>query len=200
MNKEKYIKKIQELERKSRIQSIKNHLPECTFDVQINSLDDFFEHFDAQFPEKRALNQDLETYLETKVGVLEYIPNLKIKIHCPKTFELSDETIKIACVNHFENRSIMQFHQNHLLLRKWLTGLIIGTFFLGICLLAANILRLPQFEVYRFCKVLSESFSIIGWVAIWEPACYLLYSRKDDKRKLRNCYILHSAEYFVERI
>lgn len=199
MNKEKYIKKIEELENKAKIKNLKNRLTECRFDINIADFDDLYEKFDVDKLETRDLNSDFEAYLMDKIDKVDYLPNLTIHIHCPQNLELSDELIKKACVNHFEEKSIFQLHQNHLMLRKWTSGLIGGFFFLGLCLLASNILKYPQFDVKPFCKVLSESFSIIGWVAIWEPACYFLFSKKEDKRKLRNCYILHSAEYIIDR-
>jgi len=199
MNKQKYLKQIHNLENKAKIKNLKEHLNECSFNIRIDSFQDFYDHFDVDALEKRDLNPELENYLLSKIDKIDYLPNLKIHIHCPKDFELSDELIKKACVNHFEELSIFQFHQNRTLLNKWLGRLIGGTFFLGVCLLASNILHYPQFDSKPFCKVLSEGFSIIGWVAIWEPATYLLYERKQDKRILRNCYLLHSAEYIIER-
>jgi len=199
LNKEKILKRIHELENKAKIRSIKNHLNEYKIDIRINSLDDFYDHFDVDVPETRDLNPELENYLLKEVEKIDYLPNLKVHIHCPAHFELPDELIRTACVNHFEELSVLQFHQNRLYLKKWLLKIVWGTFFLGGCLLISNFLHYPQFEARPFFKVLSESFSIIGWVAIWEPACYLLYYRREDKEKLKDRYILHSADYVIER-
>lgn len=199
MNKEQILKQIHQLENKTKIKNLKNRLNEYKMNIRISSLEDFYDRFDVDKPETRDLNPELENYLLNEVEKIDCLPNLKVHIHCPADFELSDEMIKTACVNHFEELSVLQFHQNRSLLKKWLYRLIAGTFFLGVCLLLANFLSYPQFDSKPFTKVLSESFSIIGWVAIWEPACYLLYERREDKRQLRNRYILHSAEYVIER-
>lgn len=199
MNKQKYLKQILNLENKAKIKNLKAHLNECNFNIRIDSFQDFYDHFDVDELSIRDLNPELETYLINKIDKIDYLPNLKIHVHCSKDFDLSDELIKKACINHFEELSIYQFHENQVLLNKWILRLIGGTFFLGICLFVSNLLHYPQFDSKPFCKVLSEGFSIIGWVAIWEPAYYLLYHRKQDKRVLRNCYLLHSADYIIHR-
>lgn len=199
MNKEKYIKKILNIENKAKIKNLKKHLNEKIIKVRISSLEDFYDKFDVDEPETRDLSLELENYLLDEVEEIDYLPNLKVQIHCPKNFELSDELIKTACVNHFEELSLFQLYHNVRLRKKWLQSLLLGTFFLGGCLLVSNFLHYPQFSEKPFCKVLSESFSIIGWVAIWEPACYLLYYKHEEKRKLRNRCILHGAEYTVVR-
>ncbi len=199
MKKEIILKKIHELENENKIKNLKKHLNEYKMDIRIRDLEDFYDHFDVDIPETRDLNPELENYLLTEVEKIGYLPDLKVHIHCPADFELTDEVIKKACINHFEELSILKFKENQKLLNKWLLRLVEGTFFLGLCLLASNFLHYPIFDSKPFFKVLSESFSIIGWVAIWEPACYLLYERKEDKRQLKNRFILHSAEYVVER-
>lgn len=199
MDRQKYIKKIEEFDHKAQLKNLRKHLTEAQINVKIENIDDFYNSFNEDVPETRDLSLELEEHLLSQVEKLDFLPNLKVNIHCPKNFELSDELIIQACVNHYKELSILQFHKNRKMLNKWIRSMIGGVFFLGLCLLISNYLHYPKFDGKPFCKVLSEGFSIIGWVAIWEPATYLLYHRKDDTRDLRNRLILHSAEYTVVR-
>lgn len=199
MNRQKYIKKIEDYSKKSKLGHLKKHLTEYQLNVHIESIEDFYNKYDEDGLETRDLNLDLEGHLLGQVEKLDFLPNLKINLVCPKNFELDDDLIVKACVNHFKELSILQFHKNRKMWNKWARRMIGGVFFLGLCLLISNFLHYPMFDSKPFCKVLSEGFSIIGWVAIWEPATYLLYQRKENSRDLRNRLILHTAEYVVIR-
>ena len=81
-------------------------------------------------------------------------------------------------------------------MRLWLVSLFLGLLFLSFCLAVAHILRQMTTRI-PFFAILSEGFSIIGWVALWEPATYLLYGRRQDQYTLWNYMRLRRASIHV---
>lgn len=193
-------KKILSLEKKhSLVDGIQERLPQVEFSVKIDNPDDLYSSFDPSPYEKRELSDDFVSYCLEKVSAEDKLTSFTIKLLLPENF-CDEETVRSSVVNYFELKACEQFKSNWKTDRRWNTNFILGLFFLGLCLLGAHIFHLPRFDGRPFFSVLRESLSIIGWVAIWEPTGYFLFSRKENKKALKNFLMLHRAQWVVERI
>lgn len=82
---------------------------------------------------------------------------------------LVDEAVR----HYFGYRAGRSRHELRELLRRGRTSLLIGLGFAGACVAAANTLVAPGETTVR--AIVSESITIIGWVAMWRPLEIFLY-------------------------
>jgi len=82
---------------------------------------------------------------------------------------LVDEAVR----HHFAYRRERTHHELRELLRRGRVSLLIGLAFAGACVAAANTLVAGGETTLR--AIVSESMTILGWVAMWRPLEIFLY-------------------------
>lgn len=189
----KFIELFQQMETKARNKALKT-LNKGQIFVEIQQKEDFFNVYD-----KQELAPALADYIEEKLAELKVPCVVELKIKVSSNFELSDEEICSTVEKYYENKAIKKHRFNNAENKKWYFRLFKGTFFLAACLVGASILNSSLFDAHSFAKVMSESFGIIGWVAIWEPADYFMFARRDNQNQLLRYIFLHQAEIKIER-
>ena len=78
-----------------------------------------------------------------------------------------------AIHNYFQYKSVLSRRNLRVLLLEGRTSLLIGLAFLAACLIGADLLS--GLVNSTFFKVLKESLTIAGWVAMWRPMQIFLY-------------------------
>ena len=78
-----------------------------------------------------------------------------------------------ASHNYFNYKSVLMKRNLRVLLLEGRTSLLIGLGFLALCLFGADVLS--QFSSSTYLRVLKESLTIGGWVAMWRPMQIFLY-------------------------
>lgn len=195
------MEELEKLERKSHLlDEINNFIPEETVALKLNSLEDYFNPLDPSPMEERSLNKDVEQYILDATENLPFARRLCIKVYVSPNSKIKENeaVLKSAYLKHFEKSAKNQMIYNRRDGRKWRINLIIGLVCMAICLVLAHVLTLPAFEEMSFASVLSESLGILGWVAIWEPAEYYLFGRRNNKSLLQKYMRLHRAQLIVE--
>lgn len=165
--------------------------------VRLETAEQFFNTYDPSPLEERSLNPGIEEYLISRLSNLP--EKFGLRVHLVFSCELSDvlkSKIKVAYANHFKIRAAERMIENHREHVRWIRLLFFGVLFLAFCLVSSHILKV-QGDLHPFLTVLSESLSIIGWVAVWEPACYLLFGWRENAGLLRDCMLLHTADVDV---
>ena len=152
---------------------------EITVRIRIDSSNDFFNNFDPAPVERRRINPELEDYLTKWLSGKPSKGQVTIDISLSKDFPHSEEEVKSALRNHFERRAKKTLRAHFREKAKWAIYFLFGLIFLAACLFGSHIFHSNAAD-YPFMKVLGQSLSIIGWVAIWEPASYFIYQRAKD--------------------
>lgn len=174
---------------------------EDTINIRLDDIADLYSKFDPAAPEKRSLNPEAESYIMEEIDHFRHGTRVQVNILVSKVSTdtkngFSEETIARSFENHFQARAEEQLILNTKASHRWLRNLLWGSLFLAVSLVSAHILNILSEQV-RFLAVLGESLSIIGWVALWEPASYFLYGRQEGARTLRHYMRLHRAKINV---
>ena len=130
------------------------------------------------------MNDDVEAYILGQIQHAAHNAKITLNFYLVHPKENEDAQIAESCINHFKDRAFEQYMLNKRRVRIWIGSLFFGLLFLSICLAIAHFLR--QTSDVPLFAILSEGFGIIGWVALWEPASYLLYGKRQDNLTLWN--------------
>ena len=151
--------------------------------VKVKNEDELFDSFDSSPVEERMVREDIDLYLLEKLRDFNLRKDVMIELILSKEFACSEEQVQQALKNHFSNRAKSRLRQIGKESVKRAFDLIWGVLFLGVCLVTSHFLHINS-QTYAFLEVLGESASIIGWVAIWEPASYFIYQKREDKNEV----------------
>lgn len=161
--------------------------------LRLQDEDSLFNPYDPAPAEERDLNPDAVDYLMEQLDKQPGKLRIEADISVPGAEKYGAHTLCEAFKNYFAKKAEEQILTNKRVFRKWTVNLICGLVFLAACLIMAHIFNMNS-ERHPFFSVLGESLSIIGWVAIWEPATYFLYGIRGDLKTLRAYMLLHRAE------
>ncbi len=188
---------ITALERRERKEHLIDELTamyyEDTVNIRLQNIEDIYCSFDPASPETRGLEPNIEAYILEQLNHFSKKSRVQVNIMLPKITKYSEETVKMGFFNHFKTRAEEQLIINRKENKRWILNLIFGLIFLAICLISAHFFNLLT-EQIPFMHVLGESFGIIGWVALWEPATYFLYGNREGIHKLTAYMRLHRAK------
>ena len=153
-------------------------------DVRVDSVSELYSKYDPSPLPRRYLNDDVEAYILGQIQHAAHNAKITLNFYLVDPKENEDAQIAESCINHFKDRAFEQYMLNKRRVRIWIGSLFFGLLFLSICLAIAHFLR--QTSDVPLFAILSEGFGIIGWVALWEPASYLLYGKRQDNLTLWN--------------
>jgi len=188
------LQELEKLEKKEHLfDELDSYRQESFINLKLKNTEELFNPLDPDPLEVRDLSQDVTDYLFDKSQKLPKNNKITINIEIESINDKETEIIKKSISNHFMEKAQEQLYLNRKEHTKWTHNTIKGLICLALCLGAAHIFGLPRFEDIAFCKVLSESIGILGWVAIWEPAEYYLYGRKSNNLELIKYMKLHRA-------
>jgi hypothetical protein len=144
-------------------------------ELELRTAMQIFNSFDpAPFHEKE-LDPEAEEYIYNTVGEFPLKKPLGIIIYIPPS-EVDSETertLKEAIRNHFSYKKVLMDIELRRLLQRGRRNMTIATVFLFFCLLIIQLLSTLKGGLIN--TMLSEGFTIIGWVAMWEPINVFLY-------------------------
>ena len=169
---------------------------EDTVNIKLDKIEDIFCSFDPAGAETRSLDSELEAYIIEQLEHFSTKTRVQVNIMVPTQGKYNEDTIRMGFFNHFKTRAEEQLIINRKENHRWSLNLIFGLLFLALCLIVAHICN-QLTENIPFMRVLGESFGIIGWVALWEPATYFLYGNREGLNKLKNYMRLHRAKVNV---
>ena len=161
-------------------------------DIRVDSVSELYNKYDPSPLPRRYLNDEVEAYILAQMQHAAHNTKITLNFHPVQPEEKENSQIAQSCIHHFKDRAFEQYMLNKRRVRLWLVSLFFGLLFLSICLAVAHILR--QTADVPLFAILSEGFGIIGWVALWEPASYLLYGKRQDSLRLWNYMRLRHAK------
>lgn len=144
-------------------------------EVRVRDLRQLFNSMDPSPFHEKDLDATAEEFITSWAMEypLEQALVLAVYVDEPPT-ETDPEPIVAEAVHHFYSyRSDMKRRELRELLRRGRTSLFIGLFFLTACLLASRVVE--SLGQTTLIGIVSESFIIGGWVAMWRPLEIFLY-------------------------
>jgi hypothetical protein len=143
-------------------------------ELRLNELSQLFNSMDPTPFHHKDLDRDAEEFIESWALEFPQASRFHITVHLARMppedpTELASEAIR----NYFLYKSELSRRMVKVLLREGRTSLMIGIAFLSTCLLVADLLT--PLATGTFLKVLRESLTIGGWVAMWRPMQIFLY-------------------------
>ena len=195
------IKDTRDLEKRERRAHLMGELAELyhrdTIFIRLRDPDDFYNRLDPAPEHERALSDDVEAYLFNKLAHISSHARIGVTFVVSGVSLYTAELMRKAFENHFKIRAEEQLIKNRKSRNHWLVTLAGSMLALAFFLFLAHVFR-TNAAGHPFFGVLSEGFSIIGWVALWEPATYFLYGRNQEIRTLYDYMRLHRAAVTVQ--
>lgn len=195
------IKDTRDLEKRERRAHLMGELAELyhrdTIFIRLRDPDDFYNRLDPAPEHERTLSDDVEAYLFNELAHIASQARIGVTFVVSGVSLYTAELMRKAFENHFKIRAEEQLIKNRKSRNHWLVTLIGSLLALAFFLFLAHVFR-ANAAGHPFFGILSEGFSIIGWVALWEPATYFLYGRSQEIRTLYDYMRLHRAAVTIQ--
>ena len=148
--------------------------PVHRIELRLQELAQLFNSMDPTPFHHKDLDRDAEEFIESWALEFPQDSRFHITVHLGQ-MPPEDPTALVAEAihNYFDYKSELARRAVRVLLLEGRTSLLIGIGFLALCLLGAE--ALSTFAAGTFLKILRESLTIGGWVAMWRPMQIFLY-------------------------
>ena len=143
-------------------------------ELRLNELSQLFNSMDPTPFHHKDLDRDAEEFIESWALEFPQASHFHITVHLAQ-MPPEDPTALVteAIRNYFTYKAGLSRRMVTVLLREGRMSLLIGVAFLSACLLVADLLA--PLEGRPLVKVVRESLTIGGWVAMWRPMQIFLY-------------------------
>ena len=148
--------------------------PVHRIELRLQELAQLFNSMDPTPFIHKDLDRDAEEFIESWALEFPQDSRFHITVHLGQ-MPREDPTALVteAIHNYFDYKSELARRAVRLLLVEGRRSLVIGVVFLALCLLGAE--ALSTFTTGTFLKIVHESLTIGGWVAMWRPMQIFLY-------------------------
>ncbi len=172
--------------------------PVHRIELRVQELAQLFNSMDPTPFHHKDLDRNAEEFIESWALEFPQDSRFHITVHLGK-MPAEDPTALVAEAihNYFEYKSELARRGVRVLLLEGRTSLLIGIGFLALCLVGAEMLA--TFATGTFLKILRESLTIGGWVAMWRPMQIFLYEWWPLMRRSRIYLSLSRAQVRVSQ-
>jgi len=153
-------------------------------ELELRNMSQLFNSMDPSPPENKDLSGDVEEFIVSWSE--EYRPDqpLTLRIYLQESPAQSrTDLVQNSIHNYFAYRANLNHLAFRRLMRRGRTSLLIGLLFLAACLTTSKLL-LGDMEG-TWARIVRESLTIAGWVAMWRPMEIYLYDWWPLRRKTR---------------
>lgn len=152
----------------------REHAEVHRIELRLDELPQLFNSMDPTPFHHKDLDPDAEEFIESWALEFPQASRFHITVHVGRMPEHDPtELVTEAIRNFFTYKAELSRRKVVVLLREGRMSLLIGAAFLSTCLLVADVLT--PFAQGTFLKILRESLTIGGWVAMWRPMQIFLY-------------------------
>lgn len=130
---------------------------------------------------KRTLSPDAEEFLIEESGKYPYRGAIYLKVYLPPRTLNKSQEIEPAIHQHFAYRKNKSLRQLSRTLQLGWRSLLIAIVFLSV-LVSFTLIVISQMPEGGLSIIFREILIILGWVALWRPADFLLYEWRQFKR------------------
>lgn len=157
-----------------------------TINVYLDSIQNLVGNDDFGEKNNLSLNEKFNDFLMDAAEKIRVVDSIKINIWS-KNLSEEDKQLAVQLIKKFYLKKIQKsLYERKRKSKKWRIRFVFGILFLAIC--HGISLLFSLLGQTSFYNLMQDSFEIMGWVAIWEPAYYFLFTKKDDSLEL-NSYI-----------
>ncbi|ERI93965.1 hypothetical protein HMPREF1982_01273 [Clostridiales bacterium oral taxon 876 str. F0540] len=148
--------------------------------IAVKNTEEIYQQFGYSSINENTISKDFEEYI---LGCVKNYPleeKVKIVIHIRKKDEKELDSLDDHIHKHFCNKLAdieLSLKQQF---KEWKINMTIGILFLVLCLVLVQVLE--AFQHINFMKIIKEGLIIIGWVALWEPVTFILFSWRNLRR------------------
>lgn len=143
-------------------------------ELRLNELSQLFNSMDPTPFHHKDLDRDAEEFIESWALEFPQASRFQLTVHLAR-MPAADPTdlVAEAIRNFYGYKAELARRAVKVLFREGRTSLVIGMAFLSTCLLVADLLT--PYAGGTFLRILRESLTIGGWVAMWRPMQIFLY-------------------------
>ncbi len=173
--------------------------PTHHLDLRVRELSQLFNSLDPTPFINKDLDRACEAFIDSWALALPHDSRLHLTIHVEQPVSASDTAglVSDAIHNHYGYKVELARRELRLLLRQGRISLGIGLGFVATCLLLAE--ALSSYVPGAGAKIVRESLTIIGWVAMWRPVQIFLYDWWPVKGRIKVFENLQFAQVDVTR-
>jgi hypothetical protein len=157
----------------------------CIIELELRTMSQLFNSMDPSPLENKDLDDDVEEFIVSSAE--EYRPDqaLTLRIYLEEwPAEDPSSVMRNSIHNYFAYRSNLNQLAFRRLMRRGRTSLLIGLLFLAGCLITTKLFLADLGGTWA--RILRESLTIAGWVAMWRPMEIYLYDWWPLRRKSRH--------------
>lgn len=174
-----------------------NQLPSKPVELYLDSPEDLIDSNNFAGPESFTLKSEVIEYLDQQAREISIKNSIEIKIHFRKGSE--DNGIDCEKIIHDYyakelDRLIAEHKQNT---KHWQFRFFTGLIFLACC--NAVIILLSNLWDSKLSSLIQQGLEVLGCVALWEPATYFLFSRKDEGLDITDYFQLKHSKITVQQ-
>src|SRR5260370_9740600 len=136
-------------------------------EIYLENLEQFFNSMDPSPFHEKDLDDDAEEFIVSWAEEFQLNDPIVLVIHLSRYPTNIDpqQVVEKAVHNHFAYKVRLNRLQFKRLLREGRISLLIGSLFLGTCLLTSHLLQFA--ETNALGEAVRESLTIVGWVEMW---------------------------------
>lgn len=179
------------------LNQIRKDEPPFIIPVYLDCLSEMSYKHDPHSTGEARLNLVIEEYLLDEVSQADVKSPLTIELHFAETKDGDREMAERILHNNFTRLLKNSLAAKRKEMKHWRFNLIIGLFFLTACMFLTQFFKL--FPNDGVNKIMEESFSIIGWVALWDPTSYFLYGWREGSEAIASAIRLKNADVVIAK-
>lgn len=144
-------------------------------EIFVDRIEQLFNSMDPSPFHEKDLDHDAEEFIVSWAQEYHLREPLILRIHVNEYPAEADSprVVEKAVHNYFSYRAKLSRLELNRLLKQGRISLVIGLLFLGLCLVASDLLA--RKEHGTLLTLARESLTIAGWVAMWRPMQIFLY-------------------------
>lgn len=141
------------------------------------------------------LNPKVVEYLDVEIKKIPVTRSIRIKLFVENKSDSDLIKAQKAIYNYYNQKYNDLVAERHKEDKHWKFRLVSGFLILASCNFISYLFSLMNYK--PLANILQDSFEIMGWVAIWEPGTYFLYTRREKFPDLTDALQLEfcSVEY-----
>ena len=144
-------------------------------EIFVDTIEQLFNSMDPSPFHEKDLDHDAEEFITSWAQEYPRSDSFVLVVHLSESEKtsVSQELVEKAVRNYFAYRAKLNKLEFHRLMKQGRVSLFIGSLFLALCLTISQLIsREADIAVLR---ILRESLTIAGWVAMWRPMEIFLY-------------------------
>ena len=182
-------------EERKLLKKINNSGTPAVIPITLDNISELTYKHDPHAKDEMRLNLVIEDYLMEEVLQAPTGSPVVLELRFSQINDGDRELAEKIIRNNFARYLKVQLAAKKKEMKRWRFNLAFGIVFLAGCFTLGQFARIfPSAEMNR---IFTESLSILGWVALWDPASYFLYGWREGTENITAALRLKNANTVV---